>query len=199
MSELTQGDSPLLCHARFPHCINCHWPLFGQHHHRGTLANWLKEATSPRDAPCDLIPEKRQSPEDRTHLRNPVRWNLCQWRVACKNTHPTCHGKTVVTHNHGVPGHGRFQTVHEDSYFGGNHIKAIFQDMVSAAGTEMGVESYWIDGAEIDLMLPNEWMSRDAVCQESEPNQRLLGHVQAEERRQRRNEEEPIPQRLRTS
>ena len=104
--------------------------------------NWLKEATSPCDTPCDLILEKRQSPEDRRHLCNPVRWNLYQWRVAYKNTHPTCHGKTVVIHNHGVPGHGRFQTVHKDSYFGGDHIKAIFQDLVNAAGTEMGTKSH---------------------------------------------------------
>ena len=68
---------------------------------------WFKEATSPRDnAPCDLILEKQRSPEDNRCLRNPVRWNLSQWRVAHKNIRPTRHGKTAVIHNCGFFGFG---------------------------------------------------------------------------------------------
>ena len=91
---------------------------------------------SPRDTPCDLILEKRQSPKDRRYLRNPVWWNPCQWRVAYKNIHPTGHGKIAVIHNHGVFGYGQFQTVHKEGYFGRDCIEAIFK-------TSMQLEQRW--------------------------------------------------------
>ena len=97
---------------------------------------------SPQDTPYDLILEKRQSPKDRRHLRNPVRWNPHQWRVAHKNTHPTGHRKIAVLHNDSRFGFDCFQTVHKEGYFGGERIEAIFQDMVNAAGTEMGTKSH---------------------------------------------------------
>ena len=71
--------------------------------------------------------------------------------------------------------------------------------MVNAARTEMGIESYWINGADVNLMLPYECMSRDAVYQDLDPNQRLLGAMQAKERKERRSEGEPVPQRRRMS
>ena len=83
----------------------------------------------------------------------------------------------------------------QEGFFGSERIEAIYQDMVNAAGTEMGVELHWINGADVNLMLPTEWMSLDAVNREADPNQRLLGTMQAEERA--RGEEEPVPRRRR--
>ena len=78
-------------------------------------------------------------------------------------------------------------------------MEAIYQDMVNAAGTEMGIKAYCINGTDVNLMLPIEWMSQDAAKRHADPNQRLLGTMQAEERRERGDEEEPVPQRRRIS
>ena len=131
---------------------------------------WLKEAMSPRDTLCNLILENRQSPEDRRYLHNPVRWNPHQWRVAYKNIHPTGHGKIAVLHNCGMFGFGCYQTVCKEGFFGSERTEAIFQDMVNAAGAEMGIESHWIDGADVNLMLPTEWMSLDTANGHVDPN-----------------------------
>ena len=161
---------------------------------------WFKEAMSPRDnAPYDLILEKQRSPESDRYLRNPMRWNPFQWRVAYKNIRPTRHGKIAVVHNYGFFGFGRCQSVCQEGFFGSERTEAICQDVVNAARTEMGIKLGWINGADVNLMLPTEWMSLDAVNGEADPNQRLLGTVQAEERREHREEEEPVPQRRRVS
>ena len=170
---------------------------------------------SPCGTPYDLILEKRWFPKDRRYLRNPVRWNLHQWRVAYKNLQPVGLGKMAILHNNGMFGHGRHSSVAQESFlvataqatllcgpgelFGGNHTETICQDVVNAARTEIGIKSQWINEANINLMLPNAWMSQDAACCDSDPNQRLLGSMQAKERRERREEEEPPPQRRRIS
>ena len=79
---------------------------------------------------------------------------------------------------------------HRGPDFGANHIEATCQDVVNTVGTEACIESHWIKGANINLMLPHEWMS-----QGTDPNQRTLGRMQGKERRGHREEEEPSPQR----
>jgi hypothetical protein len=99
------------------------------------------------DRQPDLILEGQKSSEQ--CLSNPIRWNPFQWRVAYVNPQGLDGGVLGITDG----GFGRNPQVY---YVSEIRLRNILRSMESNS-TETIIECAWINQADVNLMLPDNW------------------------------------------
>ena len=121
----------------------------------------------------ELILEKQETPPEQRYKKNPVRWNPHQWRIVYAAPEFQQGKLAAVKIDYG----GGQDTIKYDSEMVGplrlQHLYQMIKDQLEEGEIE---EAKFVDGADINLMLPQRMMRSY-----TDPDQFLLGSLERKE------------------